>query len=87
MDPGAVPGTSTKKSEFVSPIFKGSSFGGEIGSTHVVKVLSFARYSTTVIGLFKINANSNVANGNSVGATGGFAAFAPANGNFAAVAA
>ena len=37
------------------------SYGGEIGSTRIVKALSCIRHGTTVIGLRKINANDNFA--------------------------
>ena len=54
--------TSYKKA--ISILLKpgyGNSYGGELGSTLIVKVLSCIRYGTTVIGLKNINANDNFA--------------------------
>ncbi len=48
MDPGAVPGTSTR-------------YGGEIGLTCTIKALSCIRYGTAVIGLKNIDANDDFA--------------------------
>ena len=39
----------------------GETYGGELGSTRIVKVSSCIRYGTTVIGLKNINANDNFA--------------------------
>src|SRR5271169_5528984 len=44
-DPGAVPGAST-----ISPLAWPAVYGGELGSTRVVKARSVARHDTTVIG-------------------------------------
>ena len=41
--------------------FNGDAYGGELGSTRIVKVSSCIRYGTTVIGLKNINANDNFA--------------------------
>src|SRR5512133_2427713 len=45
-DPGAVPGASTNLPPSLGPAL----YGGELGSTRVVKARSVARYDTTVIG-------------------------------------
>ncbi len=48
VDSGAVPDTSTI-------------YGGETGSTHMIKAFSCIRHGTAVIGLKNINANDNFA--------------------------
>jgi hypothetical protein len=56
VDPGAVPGRSTKVHPGISEV----SFGGpETGSTRVVKVFCGVRYDSAVIGSSITNANDN----------------------------